>query len=194
MLPPVSIADKSSGARPYFRLAGVEIPPENRLNTEDRQKVGRDASNPRARGLRSSRNGRDVVVVFSDRLEAAALVSKIVEVRIRHARRPAFRGDLEDSHDPVRIGVRQWPQQHAVHNAEIAVVTPMPSARVRTATAVKPGFLRSSKSVPAILRARCGARCQSAVSFTNLLVQRRFRRKIVDGGCLRLGLSSRLRA
>ena len=118
ILPPVSIADKNGGASPFFRVAGAEIPPEDRLNTEDLEKVGRDACNRRARRLRSSRNGRDVVIVLRNRLEAAALIAKVVEVRVRKARRPALRGDLEDGHDPVRIGVRQRPQQHAVYNAE----------------------------------------------------------------------------
>ncbi len=31
---------------------------------------------------------------------------------------PALRVDFEDRHDPARIGVRQWAQQHAIYNAE----------------------------------------------------------------------------
>ena len=114
ILPPVSVADKNGGAGPFFRVAGAEIPSEDRLNTENLEKVGRDTCNCCARRLRCSRNGRDVVIVLRNRLEAAALIAKVVEVRVRNARRPALRGDLEDGHDPVRSGVRQRPQQHAV--------------------------------------------------------------------------------
>ena len=118
ILPPVSVADKNGGAGSFFRVVGAEIPPEDRLNTEDLQKVRRDGCNRRARGLRTSRNGRDVVAVLRNRLEAAALIAKIIEVRVCNARRPALRGDLEDGHDPVRIRVRQRPQQHAVYDTE----------------------------------------------------------------------------
>ena len=106
------------GPAPFFASLGAEIPPEDRLDAEDLEKVGRDVRDRRARRLRRPRNGRDVVAVLRDRLEAAALIAKVVEVRVREARRPALRGDLEDGHDPVRIGVRQRPQQHAVHDAE----------------------------------------------------------------------------
>ena len=52
MLPPISIADKNGGSCPFFSVAGVEIPPEDRLNGEDLKKVGRDACNNCACRLR----------------------------------------------------------------------------------------------------------------------------------------------
>ncbi len=48
LLPPISIADKNGGASPFFRVAGGEIPPEDRLNTENLEKVGGDARDHRA--------------------------------------------------------------------------------------------------------------------------------------------------
>ena len=57
-------------------------------------------------------------MILCDRLEAAALIAKVVEVWVRNARPCATRVDLEDGHDPVRIGVRKRLQQHAVYHAE----------------------------------------------------------------------------
>src|SRR6267143_971932 len=118
MLPPVFMADKKSGVGTFSRVVGAEVPPEDRLNAEDLEKVGRDVCNRRARRRRGSGNGRESVVVLRNRPEAAALIAKVVEVRVRKSRWPALRSDLEDGHDPVRIGVRQWPQQHTVYDAE----------------------------------------------------------------------------
>ena len=82
LLPPVSIADQNGGAGPFFRVGGGEIVPEDRLNTEDLEKVGGDGRDHRAGRLRSSRNGHDVGIVLCDRLEAAVLIAKVVEVRV----------------------------------------------------------------------------------------------------------------
>src|SRR5882724_4555827 len=57
-------------------------------------------------------------MILCNRLKAAALIAKVVEVRIRNAGPPAIRVDLEDGHDPVRTGVRQRAQQHAIYNTE----------------------------------------------------------------------------
>ncbi len=118
ILPPVFMADENCGAGSLSRVADGEIAPEERLNTEHLEKVWRNGRNRSARGLRCSRNGGDAARVLGHCLEAAGLVSKIVEVRIRQTRRPALRSDLEDRHDPVRVTVGQRPQQHAVDDAE----------------------------------------------------------------------------
>src|SRR5229473_6964033 len=118
LLPPISIADKNSRVGPFFRVAGGEIPPEDRLNTENLEKVGGHARDRRARRLRGTGNGHDVIIVFCNGLEAAVLVAKVVEVRIRKMCPPSLRANLEDGHDPARIGVRQRPQQNAIYNAE----------------------------------------------------------------------------
>ena len=112
------MAHQDGRAGPFPRVAGLEIATDNRLNAEDLEKVGRDARNLGPRGLRRPRNRRDAVAVLRDRLEAAALVAEIHEVRVREPRPPALRGDLEDGHDPARVGVGQRPQQHAVDDAE----------------------------------------------------------------------------
>src|SRR6267378_682658 len=59
------------------------------------------------RRLRRSQNGRDAVDILRNRLEAAPLITKVVEVRVRNQRRPVLRRDLEGGHDPVRVAVRQ---------------------------------------------------------------------------------------
>src|ERR1700722_13504535 len=105
MLPPVTIADKNGRASSFFRVAGAEIPPEDRLNSEHLEKVRGDPCDRCARRLRSTRNGCDVVIVFCNRLKAPVLIAKVVEVRVRKAIWPALRGDFEDRHDPVRVGV-----------------------------------------------------------------------------------------
>ena len=53
MLPPVAIADENGGAGAFFRVAGAEIPAEDRLNPEDLEKARRNSGNRRARRLRS---------------------------------------------------------------------------------------------------------------------------------------------
>src|SRR5260370_31296117 len=53
ILSPVSIADKNGGAGPFFRVAGGEIPPQDRLNLGDPWKLGRDPWRHRARPVRS---------------------------------------------------------------------------------------------------------------------------------------------
>ena len=115
---PISIADKNDRRSTFSRIAGGEIPPENRLNSEDLEEPGRDDGNRGARRLRGTRNRRHVVMILCNRLKAAVLIAKVVEVRIRNAGPPAIRVDFEDGHDAVRIGVRQRAQQHAVYNAE----------------------------------------------------------------------------
>ncbi len=82
LLPPISIADKNGGAGSFFRVAGGEISPEDRLNAEDPEKVGGNAGDRRTGRLRSSRNGHDVGIVLRDRLEAAVLIAKVVEVGV----------------------------------------------------------------------------------------------------------------
>src|SRR5713101_6612753 len=116
MLPPISIADQNGTTSSLFCIVSAEIPSQDRLNTENLEKIGRDACNRRARRLRTSRNRRNDLIVFGNRLEAATLIAKVIEVRISNSRRPALRGDLRDGHDPVRIGIRQWTQQHAVNH------------------------------------------------------------------------------
>src|SRR5258708_39033457 len=90
------LTDKNSGVGPFFRVAGGEIPPEDRLNTENLEEVGGDARDRRARRLRGTGNGYDVIIVFRNRLEAAVLIAKVVEVWVRKMCPPAFRADLED--------------------------------------------------------------------------------------------------
>ncbi len=48
---PVSIAGKNGAASAFFRVVGGEVPSEDRLNTENFEKVGRDVCNHRARRL-----------------------------------------------------------------------------------------------------------------------------------------------
>jgi hypothetical protein len=118
ILTPVTLADQGGGSGPCFRVAGAEAPSEDRRRAEDLEKIRRNHTDHRARRLRRARNGHDVGAVFRNCLKAAALVAEIVEVRIRKARRPTLRIDLEDGHDPVRRRVRQRSQQHAVDDAE----------------------------------------------------------------------------
>src|SRR6267154_6567302 len=118
MLPPISIADQNGTASSLFCIVSAEIPSQQRLNTENLEKIGRDPGNRRARRLRTSRNRRNALIVFRNGLEAATLIAKVVEVRIRNSRRPALRGDLKNSHYPVRVGIRQWTQQHPVNHTE----------------------------------------------------------------------------
>src|SRR5579859_1986050 len=114
VLPPVSVADQNGGAGPFFRIARAKITTDDRLNAEDLEKVGGDVCDRRARGLRSARNGRDVVVVFSNRAKAVVLIAKVVEVRVRKARPTALRANLEDRHDPACMGVRQRSEERRV--------------------------------------------------------------------------------
>ena len=44
---------------------------------------------------------------------------------------------------PGLIGKRQGPQQHTLNDGKIAVVAPMPKAKVRIAVRANPGDLRS---------------------------------------------------
>ena len=57
-------------------------------------------------------------MVLGNRLEAVVLIAKVVEVRVRQARPRALGVDFENGHNPVRLGIRQRPQQHAIYNAE----------------------------------------------------------------------------
>src|SRR5437867_5522242 len=68
ILPPVSIADKNDRRCSFLRVTGAQIPSEDRLNSEDLEKVGGDARDRRARRLRSTRNRRGVVMVLCNRL------------------------------------------------------------------------------------------------------------------------------
>ena len=85
MLLPVPEAHENGGCGPLRPVLGAEIPPEDRLDAEDLEKAGRDARHRRSRRLRTSRNGRHVVRVLRHRLEAAVLIAKVVEVRVRQA-------------------------------------------------------------------------------------------------------------
>ncbi len=49
-------------------------------------------------------------------------------------------------HEPLRIRVRQRPQQHRIDHAEIAVLAPMPSAMVMSAVIANAGFFRSVRA------------------------------------------------
>ena len=51
VLPPVAIADEDGGSRPLLRVAGGEIPPEDRLDVEDLQEAGRHVRHVRPRRL-----------------------------------------------------------------------------------------------------------------------------------------------
>src|SRR5882762_2700139 len=77
VLPPVSITGKNDRRGPFLRVAGAEIPPENRLNSEDLEKVGGDAGDRSTSRPRSTRNGCDQVMVFRNRQKAAILIAKI---------------------------------------------------------------------------------------------------------------------
>jgi hypothetical protein len=118
VLTPVSVADEHSGRGALGPVLGHETATDDRPHAEHLEKVGRHPSDDRARRRRCSRYRRDGSAVLRNRLEAAVLVAEVVEVGIRQGRRPALRRDLEDGDDPIGIGVRQRPQQHAVDDAE----------------------------------------------------------------------------
>ncbi len=118
VLLPISITGENRGSSAFFRVAGVEVAPDDGLDGEDFEKVRRHGSNCGARRLRSSGNRRDVVAIFRNGLKAVALIAKIIEVGIRNRRPGALGIDLEDGHDPGWIGVRQRPQEHAVYDTE----------------------------------------------------------------------------
>src|SRR5713226_5108892 len=99
VLPPVAVADQAGPSGAFFRVAGAEIPPEDRLNSEDLEKVGRDVRDCHSRRLRTTRNGPGAVIVLRDRLEAAVLIAKIVEVGVRKMCPPTLGVDLKDGHD-----------------------------------------------------------------------------------------------
>ena len=68
----------------------------------------------------------------------------IEEVRVGDGALLKSRGSGIDSHEFVGVWKWQRVQEHAVDYK--ALFAPMPSARVRTATAVNPGFFRSTRS------------------------------------------------
>src|SRR5512140_273454 len=111
MVVPVFMADEDGGRGSLSCVGGVEIAPENGMNAEDREKAGGDGGNVRARRLRGSCNGGDEARVLRERLEAAALVAEVIEVRVGEARPRALRVDFEDGHDAARIVIRERPQQ-----------------------------------------------------------------------------------
>ena len=118
VLPPVPLADEDGGRGSLLVVGRAEVPPEQRPDAEDPEEAGRHVRHVRARGLEGARNRHEVVVVPGHRLETAVLIPEVVEVRVRQARGPALRGDLEDGHDPARVGVRQRPKKDAVDDAE----------------------------------------------------------------------------
>ena len=83
------------------------------------------------------------------RARAALQLAELGAAERRAAARPAAgilrrRDVLVEAHEPIGALVAERFQQHAVNHAEnIAVVAPMPSASVTTATAVKPGVRAS---------------------------------------------------
>src|SRR5260370_1301102 len=52
ILPPIATGGKNRGAGPFFCVAGLEVPPQDWVNTENVEKVGREGGNGRAGGLR----------------------------------------------------------------------------------------------------------------------------------------------
>lgn len=118
MLLPVSMAEKDDGSGALLRVGGSEVASDDGLNAENFEEAGSHAGDYSARGLRRAGNGGDVGAVLCDRLEAAILVAKVVEVRVGQARPGASGIHLEQRHDPVRLGVRQGAQQDAVYHAE----------------------------------------------------------------------------
>jgi hypothetical protein len=143
MLAPISIADKNRGPGPFFRVAHAEIPPEDRLNSEDLEKVGGDVRDRRAGGLRSTRNGRGVITVLRDRLKAAVLIAKIVEVGSATRDQRPF--ELTSKTAMIRFeSVHGSGRSNTPYTTlKIAVVAPIANARVKTMTVVAPGFFRS---------------------------------------------------
>ena len=90
VLTPVSGADEHSGRGALFRVRAHETATDDRLHAEHLEKVGRHASDDRARRRRCSRYRRDGSAVLRNRLEAAVLIAEVVEVGIRQGRRPAL--------------------------------------------------------------------------------------------------------
>ena len=69
-------------------------------------------------GLRTTRNRRRVRAVFCNRLEAVALIAKVVEIRVGKPIAPAVIIDFENGNEPIWMGIGQRAQQHAIHDGE----------------------------------------------------------------------------
>src|SRR5438552_18450414 len=111
---PVSIADEHERSRTLIIVGRVQIATNDRLNAESAEELGRDVRDHRARWPRTAGHSRGVGRVLCDRLEAMALVAKIIEIRIRKPAMSAVGLDFEHGHNAVWIGIRQSFQQDAI--------------------------------------------------------------------------------
>src|SRR5579864_4287023 len=118
MLFPVSITYNDDGGSSFNVVGCCETTTEYGLNTKDFEKVGGDTGDSGTCWLQSAGNRSDVRVVFCNRLKTAVLIAKVVEIRVGYARPATIRVNLENCHDPIRITVRQWPQQDTVNDTE----------------------------------------------------------------------------
>ena len=96
-------------------------------------------------GLIPAGDGGGGVAIHADVLEDGVLLPPIQVIRIRNAQpvKPMSLVILVEEHQPGGVFERERPQHHRIDRLKIVVLTPMPSASVSTATAVKPGFFTS---------------------------------------------------
>ena len=82
----------------------------------------------------------------------------VAERRVRHVREPPH------ADDPPGVRIRQRPEQHAVDDADVAVLAPIPSARMVTTTAANPGFRRNPRAACRTSPARSSSQRQPHTS------------------------------
>ncbi len=106
-------------APPTVCSSATEAAADCRLHAEHREELPRHdgAGNHRRLGADADRRGAGRHLGHRD--EAARALLPVLEVGLRH-RAVAAAGvvDLQQPHDPIRIWIRQRPQQHAVDDAE----------------------------------------------------------------------------
>jgi len=111
---------------------------EHRLDTERREKVRRGLQNRRRARARSSGEIPALESGFREARERARLALILQQTRIGKRRAVALGNLLRHEQEPGGFAERRV-EQERLDTLKSAVLAPMPRARVRTATAVKPG-------------------------------------------------------
>ena len=115
---PQAVAEHRDAVAARLVLMGKERPPQEGLHAEGPEEVGRHRDGVQELGAAGRRGQpRHAVEVAGQRLEDVAAFLP-VDVVARRDQERGRRIGLLHGHQPVRLGVRQRPQQHGVHEAE----------------------------------------------------------------------------
>ncbi len=121
---PEAVAEHHRAGRALAVFLRQEIASQKWADAEEREEARRNVF---AREVLGFAGPGEVEVIAAEGAhigEGTAFAAPIEEIRVRHRALRELRRGLEDHQQPVRIGIRQRLQKHAVHHAENGRVRP----------------------------------------------------------------------